>query len=120
MDIFTNSVRKHEISIMNKICVQILLKIVKIFYNSSLNKYQINKDANKLIKFIKNSFINNDSFTTNYEIENKLKSDNYEPLQFKTLKSTATFNAEFDNINDQDIKNNDLDFNKNILIQNCN
>jgi len=112
LDNFTNSIRKHEISIINKICVQILLKIVKIFYNSSLNKYQINKDANKLIKFIKKSLINNDCFITNKDFEIKLKSENNEAIQLKTLKSTATFNAEFDNCKDQDIENNNLDIKK--------
>jgi len=38
---------------MNKICNQFLLKIIRIFYNSSLNRYEIIKRVNEIISQIK-------------------------------------------------------------------
>lgn len=38
---------------MSKICIQFLLKIIRIFYNSSLNRYEIIKKVNQLITHIK-------------------------------------------------------------------
>jgi ubiquitin carboxyl-terminal hydrolase 34 len=38
---------------MNKICIQFLLKIIRIFYNGSLNRFEIFKEVNLLINSIK-------------------------------------------------------------------
>ena len=38
-----------DLSLMNKICIQYLLKIIRIFFFSSLNKYEINKQVNLYI-----------------------------------------------------------------------
>ena len=38
---------------MNKICIQFLLKIIRIFYNGSLNRFEIFKEVNQIINSIK-------------------------------------------------------------------
>ncbi len=72
LDEYSNSLEKEGNSLIDKICIQLLLKIIKIFYNSSLNKFQINKEANKIIKFIKNTSFPKSSFIQ-YEDQDDLK-----------------------------------------------
>ena len=50
---------------MSKICIQFLLKIIRIFYNSSLNRYEIIKKVNQLITYIKRTSTTQDTNNQN-------------------------------------------------------
>lgn len=51
---------------IEKTCINLLVNIVKIFYNASLNKFKINREVNQIIKYIKKS----SGIATNAKINN--------------------------------------------------
>jgi ubiquitin C-terminal hydrolase len=78
---------------IDKIAVSLLLKIIKLFYSSSLNKFQINKEVNKLIKTIKKSSTIQSSFSLNdsSEAKNQEEEEVHNLKKLKSMESAATF-----------------------------
>lgn len=58
---------------MNKICIQFLLKIIRIFYNSSLSRFDIIKQVNQIITNIKKTTSSQD-ITNSFPSVNQKKS----------------------------------------------